>query len=572
MKKILKLFTFIIVSFICINKVKANTIDSINMDIYLDSKGTAHVTEVWNATLNQGTEGYKSYKNLGNAKISNFKVSDGGREYTTLDGWNTASSFSDKAYKAGLHDINNGIELCWGISTYGNHSYTLKYDIEGFVSETTDNQMIYWNLIPSELTGYTNNVSITIHADQEFSDTLDVWGYGNYGGLAYVADGKIYMSNDNLSSGDYMTLLVKFEKGTFDTYNMLDNDFNHYYDMAEEGATRYKQSKQSRKEIIKLIFVMLFISLIFPILLGIIIAKLVGLPSSNTKSGKTLLDFGNEGNKLPKEKEIEMFRDIPCNKDIYRAYWIAKNYGLMEKQTDFLGAIILKWRRDEVIKIENNTVGKIFKKEDTTIVFPTPTINSGVELENDLYKYMYEASKDGILESKEFEKWCRKNYSKILKWFDKVLDYENEQLEREGLLTAGTKKTLIFTQKTYIVNSSLKEEAIKMKGLKKFFKEFDNMSDKEAIQVVLWQEYLMYAQIFGIAKTVAKQFKKLYPEVITDYNYDSIIFINSITYSGMHSASSARAAAQAYSSGGGGFSSGGGGGGSFGGGGGGGFR
>ena len=569
MKKVIKTVLFLIIMFISINKVKANTISNIDMDIYIDSKGTAHITEIWNATLNQGTEGYKSYKNLGKARISNLKVTDGDKEYTNIGEWDINKTFSEKAYKSGLHSIDNGVEMCFGISKYGSHKYKISYDIEGFVSETTDAQMIYWNLLPSELSSYTKNVSITIYADKEFEDTLDVWGYGNYGGLAYVSDGKIHMSNDDLKSGEYMTILVKFNPETFETDNTLDYDFNHYLDMAKDGEELYKQNKTNRLEIILLMIFALFISLILPILLGIIFVVVFKPDNKTIRSGKTLLIFGETGKKLPKDKEVNMFRDIPCNKDIYRAYWVAKNYGLMNRQTDFLGAVILKWRRDEMIKIENHTVGKIFKKEDTTIVFPTPTISSGVELEDDLYKYMYEASKDGILEGKEFEKWCRRNYSKILKWFDKVLDYENEKLEKEGILTPSTRKVLFFTEKTYIVNPTMKEEAIKMQGLKKFFKEFDNMSDKEAIQVMLWQEYLMYAQIFGVAKQVAKQFKKLYPDVITDYNYESIIFINTISYSGM---SSARSAASSYSSGGGGFSSGGGGGGSFGGGGGGGFR
>ena len=84
----------------------------------------------------------------------------------------------------------------------------------------------------------------------------------------------------------------------------------------------------------------------------------------------------------------------------------------------------------------------------------------------------------------------------------------------------------------------------------------------------------MYAQIFGIAEEVAKQFKNLYPEVLTEmqsYNYDigDIIIITHLSNTMMVSASSARSAAQSYNSGGGGFSSGGGGFGSFGGGGGG---
>ena len=80
----------------------------------------------------------------------------------------------------------------------------------------------------------------------------------------------------------------------------------------------------------------------------------------------------------------------------------------------------------------------------------------------------------------------------------------------------------------------------------------------------------MYAQIFGIAEKVAAEFKKLYPDVITDLSYNQVVFVHHMSYSSMRSANSAYQRAHSYSSGGGGFSSGGGGGGSFGGGGGGG--
>lgn len=44
------------------------------------------------------------------------------------------------------------------------------------------------------------------------------------------------------------------------------------------------------------------------------------------------------------------------------------------------------------------------------------------------------------------------------------------------------------------------EEAKKIAGVKKFLLEFSNIKDKSSIEVNLWEEYLMYAQIFGIAK------------------------------------------------------------------------
>ena len=118
--------------------------------------------------------------------------------------------------------INNGIELCWGISSYGFHTYTVKYTITNFVSETNDAQMIYWTLIPYEFSTFIENVYIKIHTNFEIEDTIDVWGYGNYGGTAYVYDGYIEMqSDDRLATDEYMTILVKFPSRTFNTTNKL---------------------------------------------------------------------------------------------------------------------------------------------------------------------------------------------------------------------------------------------------------------------------------------------------------------------------------------------------------------
>ena len=108
-----------------------------------------------------------------------------------------------------------------------------------------------------------------------------------------------------------------------------------------------------------------------------------------------------------------------------------------------------------------------------------------------------------------------------------------------------------------------------------FLEEFSKIDTREVIEVHMWDEYLMYAYLFGIADKVAKQLKNMYPEVLTnsDIDFDTLMYINYISTSSVNAASVAKSRAESYSSGGGGFSSGGGGGGSFGGGGGGGgFR
>ena len=125
------------------------------------------------------------------------------------------------------------------------------------------------------------------------------------------------------------------------------------------------------------------------------------------------------------------------------------------------------------------------------------------------------------------------------------------------------------------MDDTIYEDSSKLYGLKLYLDEFSSINTKEVMEVHLWDEYLMFAYIFGIADKVAKQLKNLYPEVLVNNNidFDTLIFINYISTRSVSAASSAKSRAESYSSGGGGFSSGGGGGGSFGGGGGGGgFR
>ena len=569
MKKILKIFLifiFCLLIFSISKNVEANSISRIAMDIYVDNNGNATVNETWTCTTNNGTEVYHPYYNLGKSEIENLRVKENGKTYQTLSSWNTSGTLSDKAYKCGIHKITNGVELCWGISSYGSHVYEVTYTISNFIAELQDSQMLYWTFIPYDFSDSIGSAYIKVHTDFDIPDSVDVWGYGNYGGTAYVYDGYIEMQSDGrLATDEYMTMLVKFPSNTFNTSNSLNHDFDYYYKMAEEGSTKYNEKPESILS--KILSVIVFLFNFIPALI-IIFAFGMGISAINASR----LHFGKEGKKMP--PDLPYYRDIPCNKDIFRAYYIGYNYGLLKNKTDLLGAIILKWIKDSVIRIEQKEGEGIFKKENVIIYLneTNPSVSISNETERRLFDMLYTASQDGILENKEFEKWCNKSYSRVLKWFDKILNEQKRKLIEEGLITVEEKKTFkIFKNKIDVATPALKEEAIQLAGLKKFLKEYTLIKDREAIEVTLFEEYLIYAQMMGIAKQVAKEFKDVYPEIIEQSkftSYDNIIIINSYAAHGISTARSAESRARNYSSGGGGFSSGGGGGGSFGGGGG----
>lgn len=553
MKKI-KYILLLMLLFIT-KSVYADTIYRVDMDIYLDEQGNALIKEVWDVKASSGSEWYKTMYNLGNEEVTNYKVSMDGKELTYKD-WDIDESMDEKAGYYGINYVSEGIELCFGKSDYERHKFTLTYNLSNMIFNTDNNQVLYQTLLPSVT---LNDFYIKVHSFYEFPDTLDVWGYG-YEGYAYVYDGYIEMSDkeNTTLNNDYVVLLVKFPLNTFNTTNNYEkfNDFDEVYNMAEEGSFKY-EDKFDIADFISSVVAFL-VTFVIPIL---IVVKAAGL---TTDFGTKVLKFSKDGKNV---KDAPYYREIPLNKDIFLGYWYAGEYKLIKNKTDFLGAILLKWLKDgnveNVTVLENVTVqSKILKKEERAIKLLNK--NNLSTKEEELFDMMNAASLDGTLESNEFVKWCKNHYNKILKWFNEVIDEQTNKFVNNGLIEVE-KKTF---SSNYIVKDELKEDALKVAGLKKFLNEFSNISERESIEVKLWEYYLMYAQIFGIAKKVAQEFKKLYPNVLTDEYYNDVMFIHNISYQGVSAASLAKSRAESYSSGGGGFSSGGGGGGSFGGGGG----
>ena len=545
MKKVL----FLIITFLfSINLVSAkNNIYNIDIKVYINENGNADITEIWNVKGSDGTEWYKVLNNMGNMELSNFKVSMDGSSLK-YKVWDVDESLSQKKGYYGINYTNSGLELCFGKYDYKNHSFTLTYELSNFIFNTEDAQVIYYNFIDRLSNVDFDKFSLEISSYYEFPDTLDVWGYG-YKGYAYVSDGKIYMSNEDDMNNKYVVLLAKFPLNTFKTTNtaLQFNTFDDVYQKAEEGTFDYIFS-----------FDLLdFFDNIFIIIWFIIIIVSIVAPLKSVHSRK----YGYKDNKVINKKNTEIFRDIPCNKNIYYANALVSLNKWDKSNSSILGAILLKWIKQDKI---------VVKKDKNLSLILNLNVSLDNQEEKELYEMMYKASGDGILESKELEKWAKKNYSKYLNLFDKIKNNKIKELKEQGHIYKRTNKKECKYKN--VMDDVLYEDSKKLYGLKLFLEEFSKIDTKEAIEVKLWDEYLMFAYLFGIADKVAKQFKNLYPEYIENLDnidFDTIIFLNTISVRSVSAANTARSRAQSYSSGGGGFSSGGGGGGSFGGGGGG---
>ena len=372
--------------------VSADTIYDLNMDINIEKDGTANVIETWDVKANSGSEWYKQYKNLQNVEVKDFKVEMDGKALKEKT-WNVDEGMSAKAGYYGINYISDGIELCFGKSDYQRHKFTLRYKLTNFVFNTEDAQVTYFTLFPNT---DARSFKVNVTSFYEFPDTLDVWGYG-YKGYAYVKDGKIEMSNEESTSlnNDYVVLLVKFPQATFETGNSYSKfaTFDDVLSMAKEGSYEYDYGSSYKSDSDAFdIIAMIFGAIIY--LFPFIIAIIAGVALSGTK-------YGYKDNKTINKENAPTWRELPCNKDIYYANALIKLNNFNYKDTNILGAIILKWIKEDKINIINEKKG-VFNKETSSL-----DLNKENTFENnneaELFSMMRAASGDGILEAKELE-------------------------------------------------------------------------------------------------------------------------------------------------------------------------
>ena len=232
MKRVCYFLLFVGIMFISLFEVDAsNRINGINMNIYIDNNGNANIEEVWDTYLDSGTEGYRSFSDLGNSSINSFSVfDDSGKLYNYQGSWDTSLSFDAKTYKNGINYTYDGLELCWGISDYGNRVYTLKYNITNFVNQYTDKQGIYFSLLDIDQNVEKVNIKISSYMPLTV-DVVKIWGLG-YTGEIVFQDGSVVITDDNFNSYDRIVFLARFENNYFTISNNIDKSFDNIYDEA----------------------------------------------------------------------------------------------------------------------------------------------------------------------------------------------------------------------------------------------------------------------------------------------------------------------------------------------------
>ena len=213
--------------------VDADTIYNIDIKVNIARDGSANITELWDVKADDGTEWYKTFSNLGNIEVSDFVVKMDNEELEQKD-WNIKESLENKAGYFGINEIQDGFELCFGKSDMERHTFVLKYHMSNYVFNTEDGQVIYDYLIPKTTVGKFN---VSISSYFNIPDTIKVSGYG-YKGKIGVKEGRIILKSENGLNNEYVVVLARFGKGTFNTNNTYEQfkAFDDVLEMALQGA------------------------------------------------------------------------------------------------------------------------------------------------------------------------------------------------------------------------------------------------------------------------------------------------------------------------------------------------
>ena len=552
--------------------LSAQEIRNIDETVVLRKDGSARITQVWDVTVVSGTEFYLPFDNLGPMEIDDLTVSENGEEFFAEgDGWDTDRSREQKRGRCGIVRKRGGVELCWGQGDYGDPVWTVSYTVKGLVMRMGDYDGLYFSFVNPGLSAPPKHVKVMLINEtggpEWTTDNVKVWGFRSQSEI-YVEDGAVRAESlESFGYNSAMTVLVRFDQGLFEPAVEYEKSFEKVQEMAFDGSDY--ETKMSFWDWVKAIFGGLFILICLLLSPGglFVIAILVYLYFWIT----SLMGFKYKKSFFGASKIKGWSRDVPLDGNIPAAYFALSEGSRMEGLTKssvskyLISAYFLRWVMNGVVQVlpdpdKPKRVNLSFEKEAS---FPE-------SLENDLYKMVREASGSNlILEAGELEKWSKKSFKRVSNIPDRTKTLGKKWFEDRHLLVKKDKCT-----------PEGQEKARELIEFRNFLEDFTLHGEKGAIEATLWQDYLVFASLFGIADKVAKQFEKLYPAEFGEFTratglssgtfYNLMSVSHDISASAMRNAMAEKAAHSSSGSGrsfgGGGHFSGGGGGGSFGGG------
>lgn len=476
----------------------AQRIRSVDISVFITEEGDAYIKQVWDVNVVSGTEWYIPIGNLGKMSIRGLTVKENGEEFIDEGRtWDTRRSLEQKAGRSGIVVKDDGVELCWGQGSYGDHVWEAGFVALGLVQALEDYDAFNFMFLNPDLIAPVEHATVTFQRldDKPFTfDDTRFWFFGTEGESVLREDGTIfYETSGKMLRSDSIICMMRFEKGFFSPEITRNIKFEKMQKKAFKGST-YKDKGFlggiSFDDILELIigagFILVIAGLALLFVYAIIrdlVLKLTGHKWSKKVFGATKVNGW--------EREAPFGGSIPIAAHLLKS---GSRLFLATAHTEWcIGAYFLKWIHAGIVTPIKAQDGHF------DLQFPEIEPDFDDDAEKSLYKKAFEASgKNRILEKGEFDSWATSHYRAMAGWPDTLV---NEGKSKLALSPSNTP-----------------EEAAKLLKFKNFLSEFTLSREREVPEVSLWGQYLMFAQVFGIADKVVAGFEKMYPQQFSDYS------------------------------------------------------
>lgn len=571
------IFLFLIILSIESNASSNLLLNNLDFSAFINSDGSMDVVETWNIEIEDTNTLFKTFKTDSDkySDITNVQVKDItngiNKKFTNI---NSLMYHVTKDCYYGMINDDGNFEIAWGVgldSSSATKRYEISYTVQDVISKYNDYAQLYWQFIGSDFEIDARKITgtITLPGQVKSKDEIKVWGHTeDLNGEIYVTDlNEIKFELNRFNSGRYVEIRTLFPT-TLITSSTRTSDRNILNNVVEEETVWANEAneRRSRRDATNLITTI--IVLVICIVLAIYCIRRSIKASNKLKGIK----------KYTPSQELEYFRDLP-RKEATPAQAL---YVYKETISGFADIDIGKIVSSTLLNLNlkkyiDFKVEKEKSKEKITIKIINTDITNLSEDEKVIFEFLKNACKDSNeITVKDFEKYIkRSSTTKIISLKNdinsktkkelinqNIYDIEQEKVYKKyqtentiyyiiiffaifsiaflseflkilgyisifGLIICeiisiiinykSLKKINVYTQKGI-------DEKEMWKGLKKYMEDFSMLDKREVPEIIIWEHFLVFATVFGIAEKVLKQLKIVYPDI--DKNLD----INTYTY------------------------------------------
>ena len=373
------------------------------------------------------------------------------------------------------------------------------------------------------------------------------WAFGYYGYIDFYRNGSLRAMNDTLPmrSGQSIIIMAEFEKGMFnpalqgdvDKFETIKErafyDSDYSIDDEEDGTNRPASFLGGDSDTplwinwlgIALAVLFLAAIVILPIwgIIYVIVRLIWGKKIDQKKWDKKMSKLlGVPVNEIPYYRDPPAGGKLTFSQRILSALRPKEKLGISQLIEAFMMRLLYKG----VIQITSETTDKGEVREVFQITKPEVLSNAKEHEDHKQIMSLYSKGAQDVFRQKELKlgiKFDDENFENLLHRLLYLAAGKDHLLQPDELKDYIESNPLQIRPYAYAVNNLVnvqaqtanlpKEESQQVYGFHKFLKDFTLVNERQMTEVSLWQEYLVFASLYGIADEVRKEMKRIAPDI-----------------------------------------------------------